>query len=307
MNPIEARELRREYAPSRGVCGASLTVAAGECCAVLGRNGCGKTTFTRMLVGLDTPDAGKLCVLGEDVTTGRSRLRQCGAVLDKASHFESLSARQNAMFFAASCGLSRARAAERVDELLDLADLADRADDPVKGFSFGMRRKLALVEAMVHDPDLLILDEPTNGVDAHFLARLADEIARRCDAGKTTWLAGSDAEWFARAATRVAFMDAGTIVAEGTVREILDELAPTRELRIELRSAVDIPRPDVAELRSMSVDGLVVTAVAAGGPSVVGTLVQHVASCGGDIASLSVHQSTLRDAFLVKTGKAIDA
>jgi len=307
MAAIDARELRCEYAPGRGVAGVTLAVEPGRCVALLGRNGSGKTTLTRMLLGLLRPGSGELRVLGCDVASGgRGHLRRCGAVLDRTSQYESLSARQNAMFVARSFGLGRVGARRRVSELLALADLADRADDAVATFSYGMKRKLALIEALAHDPDLLILDEPTGGIDAQFLARLALEIRSRSANGKTTWLAGSDAEWFADAADSVAMIDAGRIVAEGSVAELLAELAPTRELKITLRRPVAIDPPDMPDLRSMTAAGCVITAVASGGPAAVGALVQHVVSRGGDIESLEVRQSTLRDAFLIQTGKAID-
>ncbi len=307
MNSIEANSLVREYAPNRGVSGVSLNVAPGECCAVLGRNGCGKTTLTRLLLGLERLSAGRLSVLGHQVNAGcRSHLRRCGAITDTSVHWEHLTACQNASFIGRSFGMSPDAIDKRLTELLRLADLADHANEPVSKYSFGMRRKLSIIQAILHEPELLILDEPTAGLDAQFLDRLGNLIRLRCTAGQTTWITTNDLDWSSRVATRVAFMDAGRIVAEGTPTELLSELSPMCEVKIVLESPADLGEPQLKGVQSLSRNAETFTAVVADDQVLVGRLIQWVCTSGGRLRTIEVRRPTLRDAFLVKTGKTIE-
>ena len=306
--PVIAENLKHLYGPRRGIDGVSLQVDGGECLALLGRNGSGKSTLLRLVLGLQRPQAGRLTVLGCDAAGGRRRhLRRCGAALDASAHWDALSGRQNLHFIARSCGLSAAAATRRCDELLQWADLAAQADEPVGGYSLGMRRKLGIIQAVVHDPELLVLDEPTLGLDAHFQIRLAELIRGRGRRGKATLLAGNDPEFAAAVAGRVAFIDAGRIRSAGSVDELLDELAPLEEVTIDLASRSELPPPELAGLRCFSQDGTRITAVAERRAAAVGPLVQWVTSHGGQLTSLEVRKGTLRDAFLLATGRGLDA
>jgi ABC-type multidrug transport system ATPase subunit len=307
MNAIEGRNLTRRFAPRRGVCGVSFDVAAGECWGLLGRNGSGKTTLTRLLLGLDRPSSGTLTVLGEPVHAGsRKHLARCGAAFDRSVHWDGLTAWQNAWFVARRHGLSSSRARRRLGELFALADLDDRARDRVAGFSFGMRRKLSLIEALVCEPELLILDEPTAGLDEAFLVRLTDVVRARTSAGLTTWLAGNDADWLAGVATKAAFIDAGQIVAADSVEALLGELGQSSEVKCVLGSlpALDAARP--SDMRMLTRDDHTVRAVVDGGPEGVGRMVQWLVAQGAEIRGMEVHRGGLREAFLIRTGRGMD-
>ncbi len=307
MPVIDAKDLTCEYAPRRGVRGVSLTVEAGQCIALLGRNGSGKTTLTRLLAGLQRPDAGRLRVLGCPVDAGgREHLRRCGAVLDRSVHWEALSGRQNAWFAARSYGVTGDDAATRIDELLSAADLADRADDAVATYSFGMRRKLDIVCATVHQPDLLLLDEPTTGLDPQFLLRLTGMIRRRSEDGQTTWLAGNDVDFAAELADRVVFLDAGEVVADAPPADLLAELDATQEVDVRLARPHEIAAPQWPGVRSFAQEAEAVTAVLEGGSSAVEKLLAWIAECGGELRTVEVRRPTLRDAFLLETGKTIE-
>jgi len=307
MPVIDADSLTCEYAPQRGVRDVSLTVEAGQCVALLGRNGSGKTTLTRLLLGLRRPDAGRLSVLGCPVDAGgREHLRRCGAVLDRSVHWEALSGRQNAWFAARSYGVAASDATARIDELLTAADLGDRADDPVATYSYGMRRKLDVVCAMIHQPDLLLLDEPTAGLDPQFLLRLTERLRRRSEQGRTTWLAGNDVDFAAELADRVVFLDAGAVVADAPPADLLAELDATQEVRIQLARPHGIAAPQIPGVRSFAQNGEAVEAVLEGGPAAVEKLIAWVVARGGELRTVEVRSPTLRDAFLLRTGKTIE-
>ena len=308
MHAIEADNLARRYAPGRGVCGVSFIVQPGECYAVLGRNGSGKSTLWRMLTGLDRPDSGRLRVLDADLAAGsRVHLARCGVQPERVSHWPQLSGRQNATFVARSYGVTRGEVAGRLAELFELADLAKHGDEPVASYSYGMQRKLGLVGALCHEPDLLILDEPTMGLDVQFVLALAELIRTRCAEGKTTWLAGNDADWLASVASRVAFMDAGAMVAEGTVAELLEEISTGQEVRVELAEPAAIPPPDSSAVRSFVQEGNVLTAVLAEDPAELCGLISWVTSHGGSVRSVDVRRATLKEAFLIRTGGGVES
>lgn len=305
MLAVEAHELVREHAPGRGVCGVSLGVRAGECYAVLGRNGSGKSTLTRLLLGLEPVGGGRLAVLGCPVTLGsRGHLRRLGVALDATPHWDALTGWQNAAFVASAYGLRDGELERRLAGLFGLAGLAPHRDEPVATYSFGMRRKLALIEALCHEPDLVVLDEPTAGVDEQFRVALAGLLRTRRDRGATTWLAANDVDWAAGVASRVAFMEAGRIVAEGTPDELAREVSPLREVCLTLAGCVAVPPPAFDGLRAFVQEGSSVRALV-DGPALLPRLLEHVAAAGGEVARVEVSRSTLRDAFLLKTGKEL--
>lgn len=231
MVVIQLSGVVREYSPGHGVRGITLSVAAGECFAAVGRNGSGKSTLARLLTGLDRPAAGTVAVFGHRVDRGvRAHLPRTGYLAETSRHWDALTGRANAWFTARSYGLSRLAVEARLKALLDATELSAQADHAVAAYSFGMRRKLGIVQAVCHDPDLLILDEPTAGLDTPCRTWLAQHVRERCASGKTTWISSADPEWVSAIATRAAFLVSGRITAEGPVSEFLAE-APHPTLR----------------------------------------------------------------------------
>lgn len=306
MYAIRARRLERLYPNGRGLRGASLEIAEGECYALLGRNGSGKTTLLRLLLGLEVPTGGELSVLGRSLErgTGPPR-RRMAAVLDTSAHWEGLTGRQNAYFAARSYGLPRRAAERRLAELFEPADLSRVVDEPVETFSYGMRRKLSLVQALCPEPELLVLDEPSAGLDAHFQGKLAELIAQRCGKKQTTVVASNDPEWSAAAATRIGLMHAGRVVREGTVDELVAEVSSFREAKIVLTSPLPVGVPELPGLHSLEQNGCEVTALLEPDPAVVPRLVGWLVERGADVQALEVERATLRDAFLAVTGEAL--
>jgi ABC-2 type transport system ATP-binding protein len=309
MNAVEAVELVREFMPGRGVCGVTFSVDQGECFAVLGRNGSGKSTIARLILGLESPHSGTLSVLGCDKKGGapRSCLSRIGAALDASIHWEDLSGRQNAYFAARMHGMGRDHAERRVRDLFELADLGDRASEPVRSYSYGMRRKLSLIQALCHDPDLLVLDEPTIGVDAHFLMILAELVRSRSGSGLSTWISGNDADWIGSVAHRAAFLDYGKIAVMGTVEELVKEVSDFQVVVTRLSKSMNIPRPETRGIRSFEQSGETIRAVLEPEPMLVPEVMQWIVTHGGEIGSVEVRKSTLKDVFLLKTGRALEA
>jgi ABC-2 type transport system ATP-binding protein len=298
VRPVVAENIVRRYGRGRGIEGLSLSVPTGQCLGVLGANGSGKTTLTRLVAGLERVQQGSLWVLGGPACPGpRALRRRCGVALEAPAHWEQLSGRQNLWFFARQYGLAGPRLAQRVADLLAEADLGAQADDPVATYSFGMRRKLGILEALVHDPDLLILDEPSAGTDAAFLDRLVQWIRQRCERGATTWIADNDAHWLSRAATHAVLLREGRIVAEGNVSELMVSVQARNRIEILLEQPDFRAVPDLRGIEAFRCEGHRITAQIHGHNGMPVQLLQWIGTHGGCVRSMEIRSVTLGDAL----------
>ncbi|MFC1823620.1 ABC transporter ATP-binding protein [Thermodesulfobacteriota bacterium] len=307
MHTIQAHDLTREYTRDRGICGLTFTVEPGECVAVLGRNGSGKSTLSRLILGLEKPTSGSISMLGQESSrASQAVIKRLGVVLDTSTHWEHLSGWDNAYFYARSYRIPPAKAEPRLRNLFKLAALHDHASDPVKTYSFGMRRKLSVILALLHNPELLVLDEPTMGIDAHFLLSLSEIVRQRTAKGQTTWICGNEPDWIAALATRVFFIEAGRIIADGSVEALLDDVAAFQSVKVELVHSTKISPPDNTAVRSFDQSGSKITALLEPDPQLIPEIMREIISQDGIIHKLEVRQSSLRDAFLMKTGQELE-
>jgi len=303
VHAVEVQDAARQYAPGHGVCGVSLGLPAGSCLAILGRNGSGKSTLTRLVLGLEPVERGRVAVFGAPPPRAGSRgWARLGVALDGAPHWEALSGWRNALFALRSYGLGAGAAEDRLGGWFERAGLAAQAHDPVRTYSFGMRRKLALVQALAHDPELLVLDEPTAGVDAHFEAALSEEVRRRTRDGRSTWVAGNDPEWVSTLGGKVAFLEAGRVIAAGSVEKLVAETSPWRQVKVSLARPLRAAPPLVPGVRSLTAEGCAVDALVGADPLLLPALLARLAEQGGEITSVEVRGATLRDALLLRTG-----
>jgi ABC-2 type transport system ATP-binding protein len=307
MEAILAQDIFRVYSTGHGINGICLSVPYGRCIGILGPNGSGKTTLTRLVAGLDRIDCGHLYVLGKPAD-GRARpLRhRCGIALETPAHWDALSGRQNLWFFGRQYGLAGAELNQRVHSLLREAGLASQADDPVATYSFGMRRKLGIIEALISDPDLLILDEPSAGADAAFLEQLIRWTHQRCESGRTTWLADNDADWLARAATHVILLSEGRIQAAGAVGDLTASIAPKQRIEIVLERAcpeICSESPGLRGISSLAWEGKRVVAQVCGDEDLSVELLQWITARGGRVRSMDIRTFTLYEALMQRTVK----
>ena len=299
MEPIIAQDIVRRYHNGHGINGVSLSVDTGRCLGVLGANGSGKTTLTRLIAGLDRIESGQLSILGAPAYNRPPDLRRrCGVALDMPAHWDAISGRQNLWFFARQYGLKRSGLKTRIDELLAEAELLQQADEPISAYSMGMRRKLNIIEALIHDPDMLILDEPSAGVDVAFLDRLVNWGHRRSDRGKTTWIADNDPDWLARAATDAILLEEGRVTAIGTVSQLLASVNATNRIDILLDRPGFSTRPTIDGIEMFRCEENRITADVRGNPELTGELVNWITANGRYIRSMEIHSITLYEALL---------
>jgi len=212
---VETKALHKHFGPIRAVDGIDLIVQAGEIYGLLGPNGSGKTTLIRLLTGLLRPNSGSITVLGQAMPS-KATLYQVGYMTQASALYEELTLRENIAFFAEMCGgVSRAR----VDELIALVDLQDRADSLVRTLSGGMKQRTSLACALVHRPRLLLLDEPTVGIDPQLRATFWSYFRHIADEG-VTLIVSSHVMDEAERCDRLGFIRQGRLLAEGSAADL---------------------------------------------------------------------------------------
>ena len=215
MPPVfEADGVEFSYGPLMVLDGLSLAVHESEIFGILGANGAGKTTLMRLLIGLQKPSSGSVRVFGEPPSSRVTR--RIGYMPQLSALYQELSARQNVDFFARMYGLSRpSRRREAVDRAIEWVDLTERQKEPLTRLSGGMRQRVSLAIALVHEPDLLVLDEPTVGLDPELRATFWEQFRDMSSSG-TTLIISSHTMDDAAHCHRLAFIQEGRIVALGT-------------------------------------------------------------------------------------------
>jgi ABC-2 type transport system ATP-binding protein len=220
MKTIQAQNLTRDFEGFRAVDGISFTVEPGEIFGFLGPNGAGKTTTIKMLTGQLRPTAGQAWVVGCDVVSERQRLKpQIGVVFDNQNIYERMSARENLVFFARLYGVKKAR----VREVLLQVGLEDRAGDKVRKYSNGMKQRLLIARALLHEPKVLFLDEPTRGLDPNIARDIRAIVADLAKQGITVFLTTHYMEEADQLSDRVAIINRGCIVALDTPERLKAE------------------------------------------------------------------------------------
>ena len=212
---VQTNELHKHFGSIRAVDGVNLSVRRGEIYGLLGPNGSGKTTLIRLLLGLLRPTSGTIRLLGEAVPN-KTILGQVGYMTQTSALYEELSVRENVAFFAEMCGRQDPT---WMDEVIDLVDLQDRSRSPVRTLSGGLRQRTSLACALAHRPGLLLLDEPTVGVDPQLRATFWTYFRRLAGSG-VTLIVSSHVMDEAERCDRLGFMRQGKMLAEGTAAEL---------------------------------------------------------------------------------------
>jgi len=221
VSAIVARNLVKSFGALRAVDGISFEVLRGECFGLLGPNGAGKSTTIGMLVGALAPDAGEVSVDGAGAPTREHVRLRIGAVPQAIALYDDLTGEENLRFFGTLYGLAGARLGERVGWALDFAGLAARRRDRVGGYSGGMKRRLNMAAGLLHDPPVILLDEPTAGVDPQSRNHIFDRIEALKRDGRTLLYTTHYMEEAERLCDRVAIVDAGRVLAIDTVEGLI--------------------------------------------------------------------------------------
>jgi ABC-2 type transport system ATP-binding protein len=297
---IAVEALTRSFGTLNALDGLSFSVEAGEVFGVLGHNGAGKTTLVRVINGVLAPTSGSVHVFGLDATEQGSAIRQqTGVLTETPSLYERLTARDNLRLFATLYGVPNPE--KRAAEMLGLFNLTDRANDRAGGFSKGMKQRLALARALVHDPRILFLDEPTAALDpeaARNVTTLIETLSR--EAGRTIFLATHNLTEAQRLCTRVAVLSRGRLLALGSTAELGRQLWAALWLDFDLR----VPAPPellaalraIESVRDLSADADKL-AVQVSDEAYIPTLISAVAANGGQIMRVNPREHSLEDIY----------
>jgi len=309
---IEAARLVKTYPKGvKALDGLSFAAEAGTVFALLGPNGAGKTTAVKILTTLTQPDDGKATVAGIDVVAHPDRVRRTIGAVSQASGVDiRATGRENLRLQGQLYGLRGASLERRITELLESFGLADAADRIARGYSGGMKRRLDIVMALIHDPRVLFLDEPTTGLDPEVRADMWQEIAGLAsEQGKSVLLTTHYLEEADQLASQVAIVDRGKVVAEGTPDELKRELrgdAIHVELEAVANGAVPAALGGVEGVREVTLDGQIVRARADDGGRAVPAVLQALEAHGLEVSSVQVRRPSLDDVYLKYAGRTFE-
>ena len=295
MSVISVEGLRKSFGKNVAVDGVSFAIEQSEIFGLLGPNGAGKSTTIGMMVGALAPDTGSVRILDTDPSEPGAR-KLVGLAPQALAIYEDLTAEENLRFFGALYDLDSATLRSRTDWALDLAGLGDRRKDAVKTFSGGMKRRLNIACALVHEPKVVFLDEPTVGVDPQSRNYIFDSVEKLRDSGVTILYTTHYMEEAQRLCDRVAIMDQGRVLAMGTVDELIGKYGGDSLVIAELMA----PPADPAIFGGQLHDSTVRIPSAAPFKEVA-----RIAEMGLEMSSLRIDRPDLESVFLSLTGRSL--
>jgi len=310
--------LVRRFGDLVAVDGVTFRIAPGETYGLLGPNGAGKTTIISIVAGILAADAGAVTVAGEPMhPSAMAAKRHLGLVPQDLAVYPDLTARENLRFFARIQGLTGAGRSARIDEVLDVIGLRERADDRVGDFSGGMKRRLNIGVGLLHRPHLLILDEPTVGVDPQSRNAILDAVEVLAGEGMGVLYTTHYMEEAERLCDRIGIVDRGRLIAEGTTAELVGGLDADEVVRLRVPGATEAalaalaaharPAPHVHDAGDvgMSVEGDTVVLIVDDAPARLPVLLSALAAAEVVVAGIEVRRPDLEDVFLQRTGRAL--
>ncbi len=309
MPLLEVRNLRKEYASTVAVDGIDFAVEQGEVFGLLGPNGAGKSTAISMVCGLVTPTAGSIMLKGSDVTHRMGEVKKVlGVVPQDIALYPSLSASENLFFWGRMYGLGGALLKERVARALQYAGLADRAKDRIDTYSGGMKRRINVAAALVHRPELLIMDEPTVGIDPQSRNHILETVLSLNKDGITVVYTSHYMEEVEYLCTRVAIMDRGKIIASGTKDELKKTVGDADRIEVATGEASAATLEEVRGIPGVinvsSLDS-VVTVLVRDGHERAAQILDAFRRGGARVRSVSIQEPNLESVFLRLTGRAL--
>ncbi len=309
---LAVEHLVKQYGDFTAVDDVSFRAGKGQVFGLLGPNGAGKSTTINCISGLLSPTSGHVAVAGHDVAKdGKAARQSLGIVPQELALYEDLSAIENLRYWGKAYGLRGRELESRVIEVLDYIGLADRAKDLPKSFSGGMKRRLNFGCGVVHKPAVLLLDEPTVGVDPQSRARLFDLVEAERDAGACVLYTTHYMEEAERLCDSLAIIDHGKMIAEGSVDELKAELGARDALQLvgefpeSVRPALDSLVAEVGDLEVISADENSLTMALSSASHHLPALFRAIGDAGGSVAETSLRSPNLETLFLLLTGKEL--
>jgi len=309
MKAIEVDHLKKSFGDFQAVQDASFSADAGEVLSLLGPNGAGKSTTISMLSGLLAPTGGDACIMGHSVIREPEFAKaSLGVVPQDIALYPDLSARENLVFWGKMYGLRGAALKTRVDEVLEIIGLADRQKDHVGKFSGGMKRRVNIGAALLHKPAVIIMDEPTVGIDPQSRRHILDNVKELNQQGMTVLYTTHYMEEAAELSHHIAIMDKGKVIAYGTHDELIKMVGEQTRIDVTLNTEVEKVLFAWQKTEGVSkIDSLngKVTALVDDSNRVLPRLFDVAAKAGVRITSVDIQEPNLETVFLHLTGRAL--
>ena len=309
MSFLDVRGLRKVFGDVVAVDGVDLSVEKGEVFGLLGPNGAGKSTTISMIAGLLRPTGGAIFLNGQDVTRNTAIVKEAlGLVPQDLALYPTLTARENLFFWGRMYGLTGSLLSERVDQALEYAGLADRAKDRIDHYSGGMKRRINIAAALVHRPELLIMDEPTVGIDPQSRNHILETVLSLNKEGITVIYTSHYMEEVEYLCNRIAIMDHAKIIAVGSTEDLRRMVGDADRIEVGVS---DVSTATLHELRGIpgivevtSLNGTVTVLVKEGHERVTQVL-DVLKRDGSRVKSVSIEEPNLESVFLRLTGRAL--
>jgi len=303
---IRVEHLVKKFGAVAAVNDISFEIRRGEIFGLLGPNGAGKSTLISMLCCLLQPTSGRVTIGGFDLEKDSLKIKRIiGVVPQEISLYHTLTARENLEFYAKIYGLSRSVANKRIKTLLEMVGLSERADDLLENYSGGMKRRINIAVALLHNPEILFLDEPTVGVDPQSRKRIYDTIQALNRQGMTVLLTTHQMEDAEKLCHRIAIVDNGKLIALDTLEGLMNLVGESDVVRVEAREitqkAVDSVK-SIAGVQKLSVDGGLMTIQLLRGREMLAAIINSLTFSGTKVDSVQIKEPDLETLFLHLTG-----
>jgi ABC-2 type transport system ATP-binding protein len=309
MKAVEVRNLKKSYGELQAVNAVDFTIEKGEILSLLGPNGAGKSSLISMISGLLTPDDGDVFIMGysimEEPVDAKARL---GVVPQDIALYPDLSARENLFFWGKMYGLRGAVLSTRVDKALEIIGLKSRQNDRVEKYSGGMKRRLNIGVALLHKPDVLIMDEPTVGIDPHSRRYILDNIKDLNREGMVVLHTTHRMEEAAEMADHIAIMDLGRIIAYGTHRDLIDLVGGQTRIDLILNADSELYMQaweSVDGVFQITADGRTISVLVDDSNQVLPLLFETASRVNVCITAVDIQRPNLETVFLHLTGRTL--
>jgi ABC-2 type transport system ATP-binding protein len=306
---VECSGLRKTFDDLVAVDAIGLEISEGETYGLLGPNGAGKTTTISMIAGLLEPDAGEIRIVGETMTPGATHTKRLiGLVPQELAIYPDLGARENLVFFGKLQGLKGSELEDRVNEVLAIIELTDRADDRTEDYSGGMKRRLNIGIGLLHTPALLILDEPTVGVDPQSRNAILESVERLGREGMSVLYTTHYMEEAERLCDRIGIVDHGELKAEGTQQELVKLVGELDQVTLTATGSLEEAVTALAALPAVSnaaVAGETITLNVEGAHGQLPEIMAVAGRTGTMVNGVEVDTPDLESVFLTLTGRAL--
>jgi ABC-2 type transport system ATP-binding protein len=306
---VEIKNLAKSFGEHRAVQGISFSVQQGEIFSLLGPNGAGKSTTISMLSGLLAPSDGDASIMGHSIRSdGAAAKRALGVVPQDIALYPDLSARENLNFWGKMYGLRGATLKQRVDETLDIIGLTDRQKGRIDTFSGGMKRRVNIGVALLHKPQVVIMDEPTVGIDPQSRRHILDNVIQLNQQGMTVLYTTHYMEEAAELSHHIAIMDQGKVIANGTLDELHKLVGEQTRLELTLNTEAERVLAAWQKIEGVSrvtgTDGKI-TVLVNDSNVVLPRLLEATSRLNARVTSIEIHEPNLESVFLHLTGRAL--